>query len=146
MSLVRTFMYACHAVPTGPQDFFLPLRSTTRGNRYFTVNGADAVTFSHSMSSFPLAPSAPDRVILRVSTGDDGLPMVRGARPSSVAGSLVVAPSRMPSGDFPTPQIWRPPAIRVLLTISFHWPLLRSAYRVYSPLGMARPFRSRPES
>src|SRR5215469_13072242 len=29
--------------------------STPRGNRYFTVNGADAVTFSHSMSSLPLA-------------------------------------------------------------------------------------------
>src|SRR5438552_16713839 len=68
-----------------------PLRSTPRGNRYFTVNGADAVTFSHSMSSFPLAPPAPDSVILRVSTGDDGLPMVSEARPSSVAGSSVVA-------------------------------------------------------
>src|SRR6202047_2094630 len=99
-------------------------------NRYFTVNGADAVTFSHSMSSFPLAPPAPSSVILRVSTGDVGLPMVSEARPSSVAGSSVVAPSRMPSGDFPTPQMWRPPAIRVLLTISFHWPLSRSAYRV----------------
>ena len=61
------------------------------GNRYFTLNGADAVTFSHSMSSFPLAPPAPDSVILRVSTGDDGLPMVSEARPSSVAGSSVVA-------------------------------------------------------
>src|SRR5947207_12750185 len=28
------------------------------GNRYFTVNGADALTFSDSMSSFPLAPSS----------------------------------------------------------------------------------------
>src|SRR5208283_3090914 len=100
------------------------------GNRYFTVNGADAVTFSHSTSSFPLAPPAPDSVILRVSTGDDGLPMVSEVWPSSVAGSLVVAPSRMPSGDFPTPQMWRAPSIRVLLTISFHWPLSRSAYRV----------------
>src|SRR5215467_9024553 len=83
-----------------------PLRSTPRaGNRYFTVNGADAVTFSHSMRNFPLAPLTPDSVILRVSTGDDGLPMVSKARPSSVAGSLVVAPSRMPSGDTPTPQM-----------------------------------------
>src|SRR5712691_2688758 len=100
------------------------------GNRYFTVNGADAVTFSHSTSSFPLAPPAHDSVILRVSTGDDGLAMVSEARPSSVAGSSVVAPSRMPSGDTPTPQMWRAPAIRVLLTISFHCPLSRSAYRV----------------
>ena len=37
-------------------------------NRYFTVNGADAVTFSHSISSFPFAPLASDTVILRVST------------------------------------------------------------------------------
>jgi hypothetical protein len=65
------------------------------------VNGADAVTFSHSTSSFPLAPPAPDSVILRVSTGADGLPMVCEARPSSVAGSSVVAPSRMPSGKYP---------------------------------------------
>src|ERR1700681_5089860 len=87
------------------------------GGRYFTVKGADAVTFSHSTSSFPLAPPAPDSVILRVSTGDDGLSMVSEARPSSVAGSLVVAPSRMPSGETPTPQMWRAPAIRVLLAI-----------------------------
>src|SRR5580704_13114368 len=99
-------------------------------DRYFTVNGADAVTFSHSISSFPLDPPVPASVILRVSTGADGLPMVSEARPSSVAGSLVVAPSRMPSGDTPTPQMWRAPAIRVLLTISFHWPLSRSTYRV----------------
>jgi hypothetical protein len=65
-----------------------PLRSTPRGNRYFTVNGADTVTFSHSMSSFPLAPPAPDSVILRVSTGDDRLPMVSEARAQ-------LAPSRM---------------------------------------------------
>gem|GEM_PF-4457576 len=63
------------------------------GNRYFTVNGTDAVKFSHSMSSFPLAPPASDSVILSVSTGDGGLPMVSEARPNSVAGSLVVAPS-----------------------------------------------------
>src|SRR5438874_12134140 len=62
------------------------------GNRYFTVNGADAITFSHSISSFPSVPPAPDSVILRVSTGDDGLLMVSEARPSSVAGSSVVAP------------------------------------------------------
>src|ERR1700681_133219 len=110
--------------------------------RYFTVNGADAVTFSHAMSSFPLAPPAPDSVILRVSTGDDGLSMVSEARPSSVAGSSVVAPSRMPSGETPTPQMWRAPAIRVLLTISFHWPLSRSAYRVESPLGIAGALRA----
>src|SRR6202035_4255568 len=77
---------------------------------YFTVNGADAVTFSHSTSSFPLAPPAPDSVMLRVSTGDDGLPMVSEARARSVTGSSVVAPSRMPSGDTPTPQMWRAPA------------------------------------
>src|SRR5712672_3497393 len=53
------------------------LRSTPRGNRYFTVNGADAVTFSHLMSRFPLAPPAPESVISRVSTGADDLPMVR---------------------------------------------------------------------
>jgi len=50
------------------------------------------------MSSFPLAPPAPDSVILRVSTGDDGLLMVSEARPSSVAGSLVVAPVASPDG------------------------------------------------
>src|SRR5215469_3166345 len=65
-----------------------PLGPNCAGNRYFTVNGADAVTFSHSISSCPFA-LAPDSVILRVSTGDDGLPIVRGARPSSVTGSLV---------------------------------------------------------
>jgi hypothetical protein len=43
------------------------------------------------MSSFPLAPPVPDSVILRVSTRDEGLPMMSEARPSSVAGSLVVA-------------------------------------------------------
>jgi len=69
------------------------------------VNGADAVTFSHSMSSVPLAPPAPDSVILSVSTGDDGLPMVSEARPSSVAGSSVVAPSRMPSGEMASTPI-----------------------------------------
>src|SRR5579864_5311206 len=109
---------------------WLELSIYLAGNRYFTVNGADAVAFSHSTSNFPLAPPTPDSVILRVSTRDDGLPMMSEARPSSVAGSSVVAPSRMPSGDTPTPQMWRPPAIRVLLTISFHWPLSRSAYRV----------------
>src|ERR1700693_3690943 len=99
-------------------------------SRYFTVNGADAVTFSHSTSSFPLAPPAPDSAILRVSTGDAGLPMASEARPSSVAGSLVVLPSGMPSGETPTPQMCRPQAFRFVLTISFHWPLSKSAYRV----------------
>ena len=81
------------------------LNLSPRGNRYITVNGADAVTFSHSMSSVPLAPPAPDSVILSVSTGDDGLPMVSEARPSSVAGSSVVAPSRMPSGEMASTPI-----------------------------------------
>lgn len=108
-------------------------RKNQEGNLPADAPGYPYVAFSTGRSwtsSFPLAPPVPDSVILRVSTGDDGLPMVSEARPSSVSGSSVVLPSRMPSGETPTPQMWRAPSIRVLLTISFHWPLSRSAYRV----------------
>ena len=53
---------------------------------YFTVNGTEAETFSHSICSLPLLPPALERSILSVSTGAAGFAMVRAVRPSSSAG------------------------------------------------------------
>ena len=109
-------VYSAFYHRSGPQPSRAASRSLTA---YFTVNGTDAATFSHSTVSLPRFPPGCDRSIFSVSTGLAVFAIVIAVRPSSSLGTSVVVPS-----------ILIPHCPVFLFTISSHFPLSRKTYKL----------------